>query len=583
MKISARNIKRFNCSWKKGQRRSSLLQRWFIFLRVAQFLVRSTFGAMSGAGREEDHRGVEGARQHGVKKTKPLFRTPTPCLRTGSGDLEYGINPLESALDGSRVFKHHEIFCHFPPFVAPANRTILYEFSGLKVPVRFDCANQRQWHVWGTFDLGVKAYRTSDGVLLTEQQARSRHFENFRDVPGLTNMFASGDSTTSSLTFAEMFPPYTYYAQSMDRRYQCHVHAAMLQAFMPVYQVPLPVMDEEYDEHVQVYQSVWEYWKSHADGIIRTTKVWNYKNGRFRRGKDVESKSLQNPKPVPASSASTAAAKPVPHRPFVFVEAGGRWGTWGFRALQALRQFALTQDDQAPAGGGGWTTDERTRSEAVVPANKIPYHITDKNAFLHFFEMNPIFCDGIREMARVNHFPLSTHRLRIYCRPFNLELFGSILADRRHTPVIDVLDMDIQGGESILSDVDKTYPLLWDLMCTKVKKVIIGTHNKFTHEAIVETFLGRKRKSYEVGAPAAPVWELVAEMPHRHAVQANSTFSNWNFTMVAKAMARERRRNTGSYIAGGETETSREDEEQFGMIANQDGELVFRNLNLIGK
>ncbi len=317
---------------------------------------------------------------------------------------------MESALDASRVFKHHEIFCHFPPFVAPANRTILYEFSGLKVPVRFDCANQRQWHVWGTFDLGVKAYRTSDGVLLTEHQARSRHFENFRDVPGLTNMFASGDSTTSSLTFSEMFPPYTYYAQSMDRRYQCHVHAAMLQAFMPVYQVPLPVMDEEYDEHVQVYQSVWEYWKSHADGITRTAKIaWNYKNGNSsRRGKDVESnKSLPNdPKPVPAlSSASTPAAKPVPHRPFVFVEAGGRWGTWGFRALQALRQFALTQDDQAPAGSSGWTTDEERTSEEqvqVVSANKkIPYHLTDKNVFLHFFEMNPIFCDGIREMVSI--------------------------------------------------------------------------------------------------------------------------------------------------------------------------------------
>ncbi len=54
--------------------------------------------------------------------------------------------------------------------------------------------------------------------------------------------------------------------------------------------------------------------------------------------------------------------------------------------------------------------------------------------------------------------------------------------------------------------------------------------------------------------------------------------------MVAKAMARERRNTGNSIFAGGEqTETSRADEEQFGMIANQDGELVFRNVNLIGK
>ncbi len=170
-------------------------------------------------------------------------------------------------------------------------------------------------------------------------------------------------------------------------------------------------------------------------------------------------------------------------------------------------------------------------------------------------------------MARVNHFPLSTHRLRIYCRPFNLELFGSILADRRNTPVIDVLDMDIQGGESILSEVDKTYPLLWDLMCKKVKKVIIGTHNKFTHEAIVETFLGRKRKGYELGAaaargssssrtastatssssattremkdegtPAGPFWELIAEMPHRHAVQTNISCAKVSYSYCHHAL-----------------------------------------------
>ena len=120
-----------------------------------------------------------------------------------------------------------------PHLLCPVERDFLHDYTGLRVPARFDCNNFNAGQPW------------------------------------------SGG--------------HDYYNAVPDRWVQCNRHEANLKSYLQWYVPSLPVIDEEYDEHVTLAREV------------------------------------------------SAAAQRC-QSDFVLFEAGARWGTWGFRgaALASL-------------------------------------------------------------------------------------------------------------------------------------------------------------------------------------------------------------------------------------------------------
>lgn len=145
---------------------------------------------------------------------------------TGRG---YGLDAI-NILEG-RTYPHHPVFASVPRTAYPLRRHYLTELNGLLVPARFDCESLCNTSdcPWGGFD-------------------------------------------------------HRYYLAVPSRWHACHVHEAHLRSGLPSVVPELPLVDDEYDEHVAIYESVL----------------------RARRS-------------------------------FVIVELGARWGTWGARAVAMLR------------------------------------------------------------------------------------------------------------------------------------------------------------------------------------------------------------------------------------------------------
>lgn len=116
------------------------------------------------------------------------------CLRS---DIDMGTNIINS----SQYYKHHKVFCHFPQVHVPIEKRMIQEFNGLKVPSRFDCNNFNGGHQWGNH-----AY--------------------FNAVP--------------------------------DRWTKCRELEFLMLSNREYYVPNLPIIDEEYEEHVEIYETLLE-------------------------------------------------------------------------------------------------------------------------------------------------------------------------------------------------------------------------------------------------------------------------------------------------------------------------------------
>lgn len=151
-------------------------------------------------------------------------------VRAGDQEL-YALN----ILDG-RAYPHHPVMRQVPLVLMTVENEFLNEWNGLKVPARFDCDIFNGNKGWGA---------------------------------------------------------HHYFYEVITRWYACWNHHAMLQSGVTVQQPILPMIDDEYNEQVAVYQSV---------------------------------------------------LRSKPFRPYVVAELGARWGTWGSRAVAMLRQVRPGSD-----------------------------------------------------------------------------------------------------------------------------------------------------------------------------------------------------------------------------------------------
>ena len=108
-----------------------------------------------------------------------------------------------------------------------------------------------------------------------------------------------------------------YFQAEPGRRFHCTHFAAFVDAAMPVFAPQLPVISEEYVELVHVFEAVREYAERVSSAFFEASE-----HGKKQA--------------------------PLP-RKFRFVEVGARYGPWGFRAMQALRQMEANRG----RGSGG--------------------------------------------------------------------------------------------------------------------------------------------------------------------------------------------------------------------------------------
>jgi len=143
-------------------------------------------------------------------------------------DDQIGVNIVNQDLK----VPHHPIFQLIPRERYSVDEKILVELCGLKVPAHYDCNNFNEGHFWG--------YPSSG---------------------------------------------YDYYEGISSRWVQCNEYRAMVDSGIRYITPSLPIIDEEYVEHVSVYQSV----------------------ARARKH-------------------------------YIVIELGARWGTWGSRAIAFARK-----------------------------------------------------------------------------------------------------------------------------------------------------------------------------------------------------------------------------------------------------
>jgi len=158
--------------------------------------------------------------------------TSVPCDSTVSKSQRPDINVGINIVNPSRYYKHHEIFNEFPYVPYPMNSEYLTTFTGLKVPKYFDCMG------------------ATEGL------------NKFMD----------------------------YYTCVADRWYECNYYHMAATSALEYYTPPLPIMDEEYTEHIAIYTAV-------KKSCVDNDKEWN------------------------------------------IVEMGARWGTWGVRSLSAYKHI----------------------------------------------------------------------------------------------------------------------------------------------------------------------------------------------------------------------------------------------------
>mmetsp|Transcript_13844 Transcript_13844/g.41855 ORF Transcript_13844/g.41855 Transcript_13844/m.41855 type:complete len:413 (-) Transcript_13844:69-1307(-) len=165
-------------------------------------------------------------------------RATTPCLgrngvKTSNGSLANPQLPLAlNHVDGC-AYPHHPVMLTVPAGVYPLQREYITEWNGLRVPAHYDCDIFNGMSHWG---------------------------------------------------------PFHYFYEVHTRWFACWSHHAALQSGNTLVQPSLPLVDDEYNEQLAVFQSV-----------IRARKDQRY----------------------------------------VVAELGARWGTWGSRAAAFARAMGL--------------------------------------------------------------------------------------------------------------------------------------------------------------------------------------------------------------------------------------------------
>jgi hypothetical protein len=187
-----------------------------------------------------------------------------------------------------------------------------------------------------------------------------------------------------------------YYTAVPDRWSQCNQYVERIMSGWEWAQPQLPVVDEEYGEQVTLLRSL----------------------------------------------IAAADAQPQ-QQDYYIVEAGARWGTWGWRAMAMGRLIAP----------------------------KMRIHPL-------FYEPSTMSCMAIEEVAAANDVGMNGYQ-RV-CGELST---ASLLAETRSWPWIDYLDMDIQGSEiSLCTDRE-----LIQLIVDKVMVLKIGVHVNMSCAANIDS------------------------------------------------------------------------------------------------
>ena len=204
-------------------------------------------------------------------------------------------------------------------------------------------------------------------------------------------------------------------------------------------------------------------------------------------------------------------------QPYNVAELGARWGTWGSRAVAFLRAH---------------------RPQATYN--------------LYFAESNQQYCGGIREVGRLNNMSFQLDCKRAGAD--DIRAWSDLLSH------IDLIDMDIQGGERAL------IPALMDLLDAKVYRVIIGTHSHSIHRNLTTTFRERGW---------IPIWDVA----HQHSTPCVLKYVRGNYKpplgfegMRVNYSSSKQRFRWSKLLAEGCYHNSTR-----GPVANWDGQLVFDN------
>ena len=255
-----------------------------------------------------------------------------------------------------------------------------------------------------------------------------------------------------------------YFYEAPSRWYACWQHHAALKSGLKVAAPRLPLIDDEYATHIALHQSV-----------LRASRA----------------------------------------RPFVALEVGARWGTWGSRAVAFLRSVRA---------GAAYT--------------------------VHFVERDSRACDGIRQVMELNRMAYS-----LDCAAASVHGLSAWIQSVSH---VDLLHMDVQGDESAL------LPALLPLLHAKVYRVIIRTHSVSAHGSIRSLFL---RSSRSLLRGSLDPWIVIEDVPR----QINSGCV-WKYVRGNYKPDSPDRFNWRSLLAEGcYHNTSR------GPVAHSDGELILDN------
>eukprot|EP01010_Urceolus_cornutus_P005606 NODE_991_length_1183_cov_236.081129_g752_i0.p1 GENE.NODE_991_length_1183_cov_236.081129_g752_i0~~NODE_991_length_1183_cov_236.081129_g752_i0.p1 ORF type:complete len:374 (+),score=62.83 NODE_991_length_1183_cov_236.081129_g752_i0:101-1123(+) len=185
----------------------------------------------------------------------------------------------------------------------------------------------------------------------------------------------------------EAFGPFSYNNLIPSRRLWCEATRRRLDAGLTTWTPTGPVIDEEFLEYVHLLQTV-QWAKERGDGA-----------------------------------------------PYVVVEVGARWGTWGFRALNAAS-------------------------------------VLHQPAFAWLIEPLPLHCESVAKVAALNQFK-EGRDYNLTCGKADVESFRQFAA--RH-PRIDLVDLDCQKCERhMVRD-------LAQIFSHQVYRLIIATHSFMIHK-----------------------------------------------------------------------------------------------------
>ena len=199
---------------------------------------------------------------------------------------------------------------------------------------------------------------------------------------------------------------------------------------------------------------------------------------------------------------------------FNFAELGSRWGTWAYRSVAVHKAYHHKD--------GG-----------------LPYH-------LYLAEPTRVWCDESIRMSALNDITNLTFDCGLAT---SAKLLGWFTEN--NLTHLDVLDIDIQGGEKTL------VPEISEFAKMNVKVFIIGTHSNDIHQMMLTLLTDN-------------VWEIITSTPMRGSDACTTTFWNPSKEKVVSLV--------DAAIASGNCQLFNS---SFGSIIQWDGEIIAINSKLV--